>query len=172
MLREAAALLTVVALASALTGCVHEQQRSASREHAREPRERAAEQNLDETKVDDAYARAPSISLQAPREESRVLRIGAAPAPAVHPVSHRRINVDLKAAPLADALRFIADAGGFNLVVEGDLSAPVTLKLTGVDAFDALATVAEAQGLDVEMDRGIVIVGSAAAHSHPAQRAD
>jgi hypothetical protein len=171
VLREAAALLAVLGIAP-LAGCVHEQQRSASREHAREPTARAAERDVAEPTLDGGYARAPSISLRAPREESRVLRIGAAPAPVVHPVSHRRINIDLKAAPLADALRFIADAGGFNLVVEGDLSAPVTLKLTGVDAFDALATVAEAQGLDVEMERGIVIVGSATAHGNAAQRAD
>lgn len=104
--------------------------------------------------------RAPTITLSSPVERGETLRIGA-PAEAHHsrpPVSPRLIDVDLNRAALGDALRFIADAGGFNMVLEGDPNTPVTLQLHRVDAFDALVTVAEAHGLVVDIQRGIVMV--------------
>lgn len=109
---------------------------------------------------------APTIRLSSPIEEGSTLRIGAPPAPGPsRPATHGLIDVDLKAAALGDALRFIADAGGFNLVVEGEPLTPITVKLRRVEAFDALLTVAEAHGLDVRFERGIVVVGTPKSHA-------
>ncbi len=89
--------------------------------------------------------------------------IGATP-PAVsdRPKGRHLIDVNLRQAKTADALQFLADAGGFNLVMQGDLALPVTVSLRRVDAFDALVIIASVQHLGVEMDRGIVVVGRSA----------
>jgi hypothetical protein len=89
--------------------------------------------------------------------------IGATP-PAVsdRPKARHLIDVNLRQAKTADALQFLADAGGFNLVMQGDLALPVTVSLRRVDAFDALVIIASVQHLGVEMDRGIVVVGRSA----------
>lgn len=90
-------------------------------------------------------------------EEQKVVR----PASGSRPKSKAHVNVDLKAANLADALRFLASAGGFNLVIEDSLGSPVTVDLHDVDPYDALCVIAESQGLEVEYTRGIVRVGAA-----------
>ena len=60
-------------------------------------------------------------------------------------------------------MRFLADSGRFNLVVESGLTGQVTASLRGVDAYDALVTIAEANGAEVRYDRGIVMVRKAPA---------
>lgn len=70
------------------------------------------------------------------------------------------MNIDIKGARTSDALQFLADAGGFNLVMSGDLAGPVTLVLHQVDAFDALVAVAETQHLGVEYEGHMVKVGA------------
>lgn len=66
-------------------------------------------------------------------------------------------------ADLENALRFLADAGKFNLIVETGLSGSVTATLRGVDPFDALVMIAEANGATAKFERGIVMVKRAAA---------
>ena len=86
--------------------------------------------------------------------------IGRDKAVAVERPRHTRfIDLHLQRAKTADALQFLADSGGFNLVLEGELAAPVTVSLHHVDPFDALEAIAEAQHLEVEVRRGIVTVG-------------
>lgn len=85
----------------------------------------------------------------------------ARPASASRPKSKAHIDVELKSANLADALRFLASAGGFNLVTDENLGAPVTVDLHDVDPYDALVVIAESQGLEVDYSRGIVRVGAA-----------
>jgi hypothetical protein len=123
-------------------------------------RERAAEWEVPARTNDDSESRAPTISIVTPTERGETQRIGAEPAHAsfVRPPTRGKIDVDLKGAAIGDALRFIADTGGFNLVVEGDAATPITVVLHRVDAFDALMVVAETHGLEVDFDRGIVIV--------------
>lgn len=90
-------------------------------------------------------------------EEHREPRV-ASPS---RPPSKGRIDLDLKGANLADALRFLASAGHFNLVIDDNLGSPVTVALKQVDAYDALVVIAESQGLEVDYSRGIVRVGAA-----------
>jgi hypothetical protein len=107
---------------------------------------------------------APSRTIALPARETRT--IAERPATPRRPSVHRKIDLNLKQAKTGDALGLIADAGGFDVVLDGDLSAPVTVSLHRVDAFDALLVVAEAQGLGVTLERGVVMVGG------PRPRAD
>jgi hypothetical protein len=70
----------------------------------------------------------------------------------------RRIDVELVRAPFDDAVRFLADSGRFNVVIEGASASDVTVSLRDVEPYDALEVIAEAKGLAVRMRRGIVIV--------------
>jgi hypothetical protein len=122
--------------------------------------ERAVERQVDDP-GEGRTRWAPSISIAGPSAQYQTRTIGPAlpEASLSRPHTRGKIDIDLNRAPLGDALRFIADSGGFNVVVGDDPNVPVTVKLHNVDAFDALVTVAEAHGLDVEMERGIVLVG-------------
>jgi hypothetical protein len=64
----------------------------------------------------------------------------------------------LRAARLDDAFRALADAGRFDLVLEGDFSRPVSLALFDVEPFEALAALAEAHGARLSYRKGTVIV--------------
>jgi cytoskeletal protein CcmA (bactofilin family) len=56
---------------------------------------------------------------------------------------------------LRDALKKIAETGGLNLVVTGDLDRPAEVHLKGVSAEQALRTVARAYNLKLDADEGI-----------------
>jgi type II secretory pathway component HofQ len=66
--------------------------------------------------------------------------------------------VNLADADLPNALRLLAEAGGFGLVVESDVSGTVSTRLDEVDPYDALITLAGANGAEARYERGIVIV--------------
>ncbi|MCP3061531.1 hypothetical protein LXT21_22350 [Myxococcus sp. K38C18041901] len=57
---------------------------------------------------------------------------------------------------LRDALKTIADKGGLNLVVTGDLDVPAEVHLRGVSADQALRTVSRAYSLRMEQDGSII----------------
>lgn len=94
------------------------------------------------------------------REPAASILIGekAPPPEPERPRSRGRVDVSFHKADLDNALRFLADAGRFNLVVESGLSGEVTAELRAVDAFDALVSIAEANGAVVRYHRGIVTV--------------
>ncbi|MFP2912982.1 hypothetical protein ACLESD_49845, partial [Pyxidicoccus sp. 3LFB2] len=66
----------------------------------------------------------------------------------------RTIDVSFRGS-LRDALKTIADKGGLNLVVTGDLDTPAEVHLRGVTANQALRTVARAYSLRLEQDGSI-----------------
>jgi hypothetical protein len=68
------------------------------------------------------------------------------------------VSVELREAPLDEVLRFLADAGGFGVVIEPSAVRPVTVSLHRVEPFDALVTVAESNGLRVRYAEGVAIV--------------
>ncbi|MCC6558309.1 MAG: hypothetical protein IT372_35660 [Polyangiaceae bacterium] len=83
------------------------------------------------------------------------------PAPPPEPTRPRkrgRVAVSLNGADLENACRLLADAGRFNLVVQSGLTGTVSATLDGVDPYDALVAIAEANGAEVRFERGIVIV--------------
>ncbi|MCY1023576.1 hypothetical protein [Pyxidicoccus sp. MSG2] len=93
----------------------------------------------------------PALLLGAP------LALGAETATAPQAVSapaDRTIDVSFRGS-LRDALKTIADKGGLNLVVTGDLDTPAEVHLRGVTANQALRTVARAYSLRLEQDGSI-----------------
>jgi type IV pilus assembly protein PilQ len=82
--------------------------------------------------------------------------------PRGHPSAHRyagaRIDLDVKGADLHDVFRLIADVGNVNIVVAGDVSGTITLKLARVPWDQALDVVAKAKGLALERDGNVIIV--------------
>lgn len=68
------------------------------------------------------------------------------------------VNVTFQGADMTQAFQFLAEAGRFNVVLAEGLTAKVTATLRGVDPYDALVSLAEANGAKVVFDRGIVVV--------------
>jgi hypothetical protein len=67
-------------------------------------------------------------------------------------------TIRLRQAPLDSALRLIAQAGDFSLLLEGKMSKPVSVDLREVEPYDALVTLAAAHGALVRYDGRIVVV--------------
>lgn len=114
---------------------------------------------------DEGGARSRSLSFDAgvPGEGGArwsVRRIGAG-APAVGRSRPKRgglVDLDLVGAPFDEVARLLADTGHFNVVVEAPSASPVTVRLRGVEAYDALVVIAEVRGLAVRYRRGMVVV--------------
>jgi hypothetical protein len=94
--------------------------------------------------------------------------LGAAEPPAeARPRGVGKRDIALRGARLDNALRYLAHEGRFNLVVEGEMTTPVTLELHGVEPYDAAMALAEAHQLRVRNHRGIVIVDKRPAAAGP-----
>lgn len=78
----------------------------------------------------------------------------ATPAPA----GEARLSLDLSDAPVADLLRLIAELTGQQLVLDGDTSCRLTLRLSEVRWQTALEHSLRACGLASELDGGILRV--------------
>ncbi|MBN9685150.1 MULTISPECIES: polymer-forming cytoskeletal protein [unclassified Corallococcus] len=91
----------------------------------------------------------PTLLLGAP-----VALAEGAPAPAAASAPARTIDVSFRGS-LRDALKTIAEKGGLNLVVTGDLDTPAEVRLRGISAEQALRTVARAYSLHLEQDGSI-----------------
>jgi type IV pilus assembly protein PilQ len=75
-----------------------------------------------------------------------------------HRYEGARIDLDVKGADLHDVFRLIADVGKVNIVVAGDVSGTITLKLKSVPWDQALDVVAKAKNLSLERDGNVIIV--------------
>lgn len=82
------------------------------------------------------------------------------PRPELEPRPRGRARVDVRfhGADMVNAFQFLADAGRFNLVMEDGLNVKVSATLRGVDPYDALVSLARANGAMVRFDREIVVV--------------
>lgn len=69
-----------------------------------------------------------------------------------------RIDLDVKGADVHEVFRLIADVGKVNIVVAGEVSGTITLKLKNVPWDQALDVVAKARGLVLERDGNVIIV--------------
>lgn len=83
----------------------------------------------------------------------------SAPPPPARPRRVGKRNISLRGARLDNALRLLAREGDFNLVVQGELTTPITLDLKGVEPYEAALLLAEVNDLDVRYQSGIVVVG-------------
>lgn len=72
--------------------------------------------------------------------------------------TRRFVNVRFARADLEDALRFLAEAGGFGLIADGELSGSVDADLRHVRPYEALVAIAEAHHAKVERKGRLVVV--------------
>jgi hypothetical protein len=100
----------------------------------------------------EAATRATALSAREP------VTIHARAADPSRPRRSARVDVNLQQAEMTHAFQFLADAGHFNLVVQEGLNARVSATMRGVDPYDALLTLAEANGADVRFERDVVVV--------------
>ena len=68
------------------------------------------------------------------------------------------VDVDLKGADLADVFRLLADVGKVNIVVAGEVTGTITMKLRRVPWDQALDVVARAKGLALEHEGNVILV--------------
>jgi type II secretory pathway component HofQ len=83
----------------------------------------------------------------------------SAPDPLTESLGSRtKMDVRFYEAELEEALRFLAEAGGFAFVAEGEISGRVTTELRGVRPYDALVVIARAYGAGVSRRGKVVVV--------------
>src|SRR6185437_6939469 len=80
-----------------------------------------------------------------------------APSPP-RPGRRARVDVSFQQADMASAFQTLADSGRFNLVVQEGLSGKVSATMRSVDPYDALVAIAQANGVDVRYQEGVVMV--------------
>jgi hypothetical protein len=107
-------------------------------------------------------ARSTALSTPAPAQRApaftgptTIREVSSAPA---RPRRGPRVDVSFQGADMANAFQFLADAGRFNLVMQEGLTGRVSATLRGVDAYEALVSLAEANGATVAFDGQIVVV--------------
>jgi len=69
-----------------------------------------------------------------------------------------RVDLDVKGADLQDVFRLLADVGHVNIVVSGDVTGTITLKLKNVPWDQALDVIARTKSLDTERDGNVIMV--------------
>lgn len=108
----------------------------------------------------DEDARRPGAAAAAPQAPGRfeTRRIGDDDAPRGPRFTGRAVNLDLKNADLQEALRLIADVGNVNIVVSGEVTGTITLRLRGVPWDQALDVIARAKGLATEREGSVILV--------------
>jgi cytoskeletal protein CcmA (bactofilin family) len=92
----------------------------------------------------------PTLLLAAPLTLAQT----AAPAPQAEARAQNTISVQFRGS-LRDAIQKIAEEGGLNVIVTGELDSPAEVRLKNVSAEQALRTVARAYSLKLEQDNGI-----------------
>lgn len=101
----------------------------------------------------------PSTQDGASRFDTR--RIGASDGDDRPRYRGARIDLDLKNAELAEVFRLLSDVGHVNIVIAGDVTGTVTMRLRQVPWDQALETVARAKGLALERDGSVIVVHAA-----------
>ncbi|WNG37282.1 hypothetical protein F0U61_29120 [Archangium violaceum] len=92
----------------------------------------------------------PTLLLASP------LALAQTPAPTPNAEARAQDTVDIQfRGSLRDAIQEIAEEGGINVVVTGDLDSPAEVRLKNVSAEQALRTVARAYSLKIDQDNGI-----------------
>jgi hypothetical protein len=93
---------------------------------------------------------------RAPIAEPVTLKTPVAVAP--RPRRQAHIDVNFQSAEIVNAFQLLADTGRFNLVMQDGLGGHVSATLKGIDPYDALVALAEANGITVRYEDDIVVV--------------
>ncbi len=158
-------MLTRAFVCLSALSCAHEPTERAL-EPATPPHERAsaALPFPDTAFRDDAAPAGPSApGAPAPRTTYETRRIGAEP-PAAPRYHGTPVDLDLKGAELANVFRLLSEVGHVNIVVSGDVTGTITLRLKHVPWDQALEVVARARDLDLEYDGNVIVVRTAGKH--------
>ena len=99
----------------------------------------------------------------APRFETR--RIGAEPEPRARAHRGAPVDLDLKNADLPNVFRLLAEVGHVNIVVAGEITGTVTLRLRHVPWDEALEVIVRAKDLEMERDGNVIVVRPRGPHS-------
>src|SRR5262245_54646330 len=67
-----------------------------------------------------------------------------------------RVDVNFEKAEMMNAFQLLANAGSFNLVMQDGLAGHLSATLKGIDPYDALVALAEANGVAVRYQAGVV----------------
>jgi hypothetical protein len=113
-----------------------------------------------EAGVEGAPARSTTLFGSPPRAPafSEPTTLRDPPAAPSRPRRGARVDVSFHGADMVNAFQFLADAGRFNLVMQDGLTGRVSATLHGVDAYDALVSIAEANGATVSCEGQVVVV--------------
>jgi type II secretory pathway component HofQ len=76
------------------------------------------------------------------------------------------VDLDLKNADLANVFRLLADVGHVNIVVSGEVTGTITLRLKHVPWDQALELIVRTRNLALERDGNVILVRPADARSH------
>ena len=91
------------------------------------------------------------------RFETRRIGTEAPPSSRYHGA---RIDLDLKSAEIGNVLRLLAEVGHVNIVVAGEVTGTITMRLRQVPWDQALDVIARARNLDLEHDGNVILVRS------------
>jgi type IV pilus assembly protein PilQ len=69
-----------------------------------------------------------------------------------------RVDLDLKGADVHDVFRLLADVGKVNIVVAGEVSGTITMRLKQVPWDQALDVIVKARGLTYEREGNVILV--------------
>jgi hypothetical protein len=108
----------------------------------------------------------PSTAFTSPNDDGpparfATRRIGAGDAPERRGYRGATIDLDLKSADLQNVFRLLSDVGHVNIVVDGNVSGTVTLKLRHVPWDQALDVIVRTKALDIERDGNVILVRTA-----------
>lgn len=122
------------------------------------PPDRSLDSAIAEVVSRERPAEAESMRMSQLRARWQPKSIGE-PTRVERPLGRReRVTVRFANAELEEALRLLADAGGFAMVADGDLAGRVNADLRQVRPYEALVSLAEAHGARVERRGAVVVV--------------
>lgn len=78
----------------------------------------------------------------------------------IEQMARHRITLDVREAELVDVLRLLAEEGRVSIVVGGDVSGRVTLRLRDVPVDEALLVVLRMHGLGLQVGRNVVRISA------------
>ena len=106
----------------------------------------------------DDELRPPRDAEPAPRSRFETRRIGGDEGERTVRYRGAPVDLDVKNADLADVFRLLADVGHVNIVVSGEVTGTITLKLRRVPWDQALEIIARTKNLGVEREGNIMTV--------------
>jgi type IV pilus assembly protein PilQ len=100
----------------------------------------------------------PASIPESPPDRWRSQTIAAVITEPPRPRRGARVDVSFHRSDMTSAFQLLADVGRFNLVMAEGLTGQVSATLRGIDPYDALKAVAEANGVEARYEGGVVVV--------------